>query len=187
MQYRRFGKFGYKVSQLGFGAMRLPTREDGHVDYHRAVPLIRRGIDLGINFIDSHHFYHRGESEIAVGKAIQGRRDRVYLQTKIPMYRQVEEDERWRWLEAALEKLGTDHIDCYLAHSFNWERFQRDHRPFLKLAHKAQDQGLIRHIGRQYSNIHPPRLACFFPGLSRAPRRIHTSSVWLIRLSGARR
>ena len=148
MQYRTFGRFGYKVSQLGFGAMRLPTREDGRVDYDRAVPLIRLGIDLGINFIDSHHFYHRGESEVAVGKGIQGRRDRMYLQTKIPMYREVEsEDERWRWLETALEKLGTDYIDFYLAHSFNWERFQKDHKAFLKFARKAQDQGLVRHIG----------------------------------------
>lgn len=83
-----------------------------------------------------------------MGKAIQGDRDRVYLQTKIPMYREVEhEDERWRWLETALEKLGTDYVDFYLTHSFNWERFQKDHTAFLRFARKAQDQRLVRHIG----------------------------------------
>jgi predicted aldo/keto reductase-like oxidoreductase len=148
MQVRTFGRFGHKVSQLGFGAMRLPTKEDGSVDFDRAVPLIRRAVELGINFIDSHHFYHHGDSEVAIGLAIRGLRDRVYLQTKTPMYREVEsEDVRWRWLETALEKLGTDYIDCYLAHSLNWERFQKDFDPFMKLAQKAKDQGMIRHIG----------------------------------------
>ena len=154
MQYRTFGRFGYKVSQLGFGAMRLPTKKDGadthrpSVDFDRAVPLIRRAVELGINFIDSHHFYHGGDSEVAIGRAIRGLRDRVYLQTKTPMYREVEsEDVRWRWLETALEKLGTDYIDFYLSHSLNQERFRKDFDSFVKLARKAKDQGLIRHIG----------------------------------------
>ncbi|MFH1008351.1 MAG: aldo/keto reductase [Candidatus Latescibacterota bacterium] len=148
MQTRVFGRFGYQVSQLGFGAMRLPKREDGTVDFDRAVPLIRRAVELGVNYIDSHHFYHDGDSEVAIGRAIRGLRDRVYLQTKTPMYREVEsEDVRWQWLETALEKLGTDYIDCYLAHSMNWERFQTDFDPFMKLARKAKDQGMIRHIG----------------------------------------
>ena len=148
MQYRTFGRFGYKVSQLGFGSMRLPVKADRSVDFDRAVPLIRRAVELGINFIDSHHFYHGGDSEVAIGRAIRGLRDRVVLQTKTPMYREVEdEDVRWRWLETALEKLGTDHIDFYLSHSWNWERFRKDFDPFMKLARKAKDQGLIRHIG----------------------------------------
>ena len=45
MQVRTFGRFGYKASQLGFGAMRLPTKEDGSVDFDRAVPLIRRAVE----------------------------------------------------------------------------------------------------------------------------------------------
>ena len=147
MQYRDFGKLGYQVSQLGFGAMRLPTKEDRSVDFDLAVPLIRRGIDLGINFIDSHHFYHGGESEVAVGKAIQGVRDKVYLQTKTPMYREADEDERMRWLETALEKLGTDYLDFFLSHSYNWERFPKEHKAFVKLCRRAKNEGMIRHVG----------------------------------------
>ena len=147
MVYRTFGKLGYRVSQLGFGAMRLPTREDGKVDMDRAVELLRRAVELGINFFDSHHFYHNGESEEALGRALEGVREKVFIQTKIPMYREATEDERWRWLEDALRKLRTDHIDFYLMHSMTWERFQREFDPFMKLARKAMDQGIVRHIG----------------------------------------
>ena len=147
MVYRTFGRLGYKVSQLGFGAMRLPTREDGKVDMDKAVELLRRAVELGVNFFDSHHFYHNGESEEALGRALEGVRDKVFIQTKTPMYREATEDERWRWLEDALRKLRTDHIDFYLMHSMTWERFQKEFEPFMKLAQKAMDQGMVRHIG----------------------------------------
>lgn len=147
MQYREFGKLGYKISQLGFGAMRLPTKDGGNVDYNLAVPLIRRALDLGLNFIDSHHFYHNGESETAIGKAINGVREKVYLQTKTPMYREASEDERMRFLETALDKLGTDYIDFFLAHSYNSERFPKEHKAFMKLCRRAKREGMIRHIG----------------------------------------
>ena len=147
MQYKDFGKLGYKVSQLGFGAMRLPTGQDGKVDYELAAPLIRKGVEMGINFIDSHHFYHNGDSETAIGKAIQGIRDRVYLQTKTPMYQKADEDQRMKWLETALKKLGTDYIDFFLAHSYNAERFPKEHKAFMKLCRRAGTEGLIRHVG----------------------------------------
>jgi len=127
--------------------MRLPTREDGKVDMDKAVELLRRSVELGVNFFDSHHFYHNGESEEALGRALKDVRDRVFLQTKTPMYREATDDERWRWLEDALMKLRTDHIDFYLMHSMTWERFQKEFEPFMRIAQKAMDQGLVRHIG----------------------------------------
>ena len=74
MQLRQVKRLGREVSRLGFGAMRLPGEAWGKVDFDEAVPLIRRSLDLGVNIIDSHHFYHEGESEVAVGKAIAGRK-----------------------------------------------------------------------------------------------------------------
>jgi predicted aldo/keto reductase-like oxidoreductase len=72
MQYRIFGKTGHRVSILGFGAMRLPQLADGACDLELAAPLLRRGIDLGINYLDSAHVYLEGTSEVAVGQAIKG-------------------------------------------------------------------------------------------------------------------
>ena len=84
MQYRVFGKTGHRVSILGFGAMRLPQRADKTCDLESAVPMLRRGIDLGINYLDSAHVYIEGTSEVAVGQAIKGYdRAGLYLATKL--------------------------------------------------------------------------------------------------------
>ena len=98
MQYRSFGRTGIEVSLLGFGAMRLPQREDGTCDLEVSVPLLRRGIDLGINTIDSAHVYINGTSEIAVGQAIKGYdRENLYLTTKIPSNEnEKSEPKAWR-------------------------------------------------------------------------------------------
>ena len=56
MKYRKFGNSGIEVSTLGFGAMRLPTIGEGdktHVDLEKSVPMLNKGIDLGINYIDT--------------------------------------------------------------------------------------------------------------------------------------
>ena len=71
MQYRSYGKTGIQVSNLGFGAMRLPALENGNVDLEKSVPILRRGLDLGINYIDTAHGYINGTSEVAVGQAVK--------------------------------------------------------------------------------------------------------------------
>jgi len=71
MQYRDFGSTGIEVSALGFGAMRLPTKDDGKVDVDMAMKVIHRSFELGVNYIDSAHGYHRGESEVVVGQAVR--------------------------------------------------------------------------------------------------------------------
>ncbi|MBT5534200.1 aldo/keto reductase, partial [Candidatus Poribacteria bacterium] len=80
MQYRTYGKTGKKVSALGFGLMRLPMDGD-HVDMDVAVELIRRAIELGVNYLDSAVGYCNAESQVAFGRSIEGLRDRVYVST----------------------------------------------------------------------------------------------------------
>ena len=62
MQYRHVPKNGDKLSALGFGAMRLPTKRLG-IDLERATRQIRSAIDNGVNYIDTAVPYHGGESE----------------------------------------------------------------------------------------------------------------------------
>ena len=64
MQFRKFGQLDWKPSALGFGCMRLPTITPGEVEIEReeAIRLIRKGIDNGINYIDTAYPYHGGES-----------------------------------------------------------------------------------------------------------------------------
>lgn len=148
MQYRKFGSSPYKVSILGFGAMRLPCLPNGTVDFDKSTKLIRYAIDHGVNFIDSHHFYHNGQSEEAIGRAIKGlQREKLIIQTKIGMYNNYTDDQCWQLLETALKKMDTTYIDFYLTHSLSWESYQKHNKQFLRFTQKALDQKLIRHIG----------------------------------------
>ena len=114
MQYRDFGNTGIKVSALGFGAMRLPMIGEGEeqkVDLEKSVPMLQRGLDRGINYIDSAWGYLNGTSEGVVGQAISGRdRNSIYIATKNPIDTDVKE---WRKrLDIQLKRLNNDYSDC---------------------------------------------------------------------------
>ena len=152
MKYKSLGKTGIRASVLGFGAMRLPSHEDGKVDLDKAVPLLRRGIDLGINYIDTAYVYINGTSEVAVGQAIKGYdRESLYLATKIPS-NDAEQAEGGAWrakLEECLGRFDTPYIDFILFHGLQWGSFV-DHvsKPGMALeaARQAQSEGLVRHV-----------------------------------------
>ena len=89
MQYRTFGKLDWKVSALGFGAMRLPIIDDdpGNVDEAEATQMLRYAIDHGVNYVDTAYTYHKKVGELFVGQALQyGYRERVKLATKLPCW-----------------------------------------------------------------------------------------------------
>jgi len=76
MKYRDFGGTGIETSVLGFGAMRLPTVGEGEkvrADMDKAVPMLAKGLDSGINYIDTAWAYLNRTSEKAIGEAIAGR------------------------------------------------------------------------------------------------------------------
>jgi len=146
--YVNFGKTLYKVKRLGFGIMRLPVLANGKVNFKLSTPMIQYAIEHRVNFLDSHHFYHNGESEEAIGRAIQGvSRNKIILQTKIGMYNNYSEKECRRLLEQALKKMKTDYIDFYFAHSLKWEDHLKYGKLFRRFTEKALNQGLIRHRG----------------------------------------
>ncbi|MBQ4107380.1 MAG: aldo/keto reductase [Lentisphaeria bacterium] len=153
MQKAILGKTGLEVSRLGFGTMRLPISEDPALanrrdDLEEAAELVVRGIDRGINYIDTAFGYCGERSEIAVGMALRGRRDQVVLSTKLPMWRVECADDFPRFLEKQLEKLDTDHIDCYHFHALNASHFHDRVLKFklIELAQKYIDQKVIRHL-----------------------------------------
>jgi predicted aldo/keto reductase-like oxidoreductase len=151
MQHRSFGNTGIKVSILGFGAMRLPEKKINdkyYVKEEQSVKIIHRAFDLGVNYIDTAYDYCHGQSELIVGKAIKGWRDRVYLSTKMPTWMVKKTGDYFRFLEEQLKKLGVDYIDFYHFHALDKDCFENIVLKYnlLDQALKAKDKGIIGHI-----------------------------------------
>ena len=155
MIYKAFGNTGKKVSALGFGAMRLPMKDvDGKriVDDDLAVPLMQQAFDMGVNYVDTAPLYCEKLSEVSVGKALKGYRDKVYLSTKNPI-EDADGDNWMKRLENSLKKLDTDYIDFYHFWGISLKSFESwqglKYGP-LEAAQKAKEQGLIKHISFSY-------------------------------------
>lgn len=151
MQYTEFGKTGIQVSRLGFGCMRFPSREvDGRkvFDEEESIRMMHRAMELGVNYFDTAPGYCEKQSEIIVGKALKGRRDKVYLSTKYPS-EEASGDDLERKLETSLKKLDTDYIDFYHMWGISLktfvERLDTPDGPMAR-ARKLRDAGVIRHI-----------------------------------------
>lgn len=154
MQYRSFGRLGWKASALGFGCMRFPTTDGkqigSNIDEPEAIRMLRHAIDRGINYLDTAYVYHDGRSEAVLGKALlDGYRGRVKIATKLPIWLVNEPGDFDKYLNAQLIRLRTDHIDCYLIHALNQSRW-RDRvmkHSVLERAASALADGRIRHLG----------------------------------------
>jgi len=134
MRYRDLGNIGLNVSALGLGAMRLPM-EDNHVKTNEAVKVIHMAFELGINLTDSAVGYCNQESEITVGKALKGWRDKIVVSTKNPY--KGESPSEWKaLLDQSLRRLDVDYIDVYNFHNLSLEEFER----WKKLDHSPLDE-----------------------------------------------
>lgn len=151
MQYRKFGNTGVNISALGFGAMRLPQKQvDGQnvFDHEEGVKVIQRAFELGVNYVDTAPYYCNSESEIIVGKALKGWRDKVYVSTKNP----IEDDSGIHYrdrLETSLKKLDIEYIDFYHMWGIGWEAYETQITAKdgpLAAALKAKEEGLIKHL-----------------------------------------
>jgi aryl-alcohol dehydrogenase-like predicted oxidoreductase len=159
MDHRPLGTTGMQVSPLCLGAMMLGAW--GEPDHDTSVKIVHSALDAGINFIDTADVYSQGESEVIVGKALQGRRDDVILATKFhgqmgvpvdaPMGTAGDPNKRGnsrRWIvqeiENSLRRLDTDWIDLYQVHRPDPET---DVEETLSALTDLRQQGKIRAFG----------------------------------------
>ncbi len=151
------GSLGWDVSVLGFGAMRLPTKQvkdeetqemKNVIEENEAIKMIRYAIDNGVNYIDTAYPYHHGESEVLVGKALKdGYREKVHLTTKLPMWMVKKTEDFDNFLNQQIERLQTN-PDIYLFHGLNKKRLEKiKDLNLLEKIEQAKAKGLIKHIG----------------------------------------
>ena len=107
---RAFGAGGPAVSVIGQGSWYI---EQG--DRREAIAALQRGLDLGLSHIDTAEMYGDGRSEAIIGEAIAGRRDQVFLVSKVLPHNASRQGVRAA-CERSLKHLKTDRLDCYLLH-----------------------------------------------------------------------
>lgn len=126
MKYRKFDKIEKPASIFGLGCMRFNGAASGDscINEEKAIKLIRQAIDGGVNYLDTAYIYLDKTSEIVLGKALlDGYRDKVTIATKMPIEYVNNYEEMEALLDSELKKLQTDHIDYYLMHGINKEKW----------------------------------------------------------------
>ena len=150
MKYRE-DKYNNKISQLGYGCMRF-TKKGNSIDLEKAEKELLRGIELGINYLDTAYIYPG--SEEAVGKILEKNnlRDKVNIATKLPQYLVRTLDAVEKTFKEELSRLRTDYVDYYLMHMFTdiseWEKLKGLGIEKWIVDHKAD--GSIKNIGFSY-------------------------------------
>jgi uncharacterized protein len=142
---RPFGRHDASISALGFGGHHLGDAESEKV----AIELVHEAVDGGVTFFDNCWEYHRGKSEVWMGAGLKGRRDKVFLMTKVCTHGR-EGMLATQMLEQSLRRLQTDHLDLWQLHGVGWETdpelFMRKNGAAEAML-KAKEQGKVRYLG----------------------------------------
>lgn len=160
MIYREMPRSGERLSQLGFGCMRLPTKSGGMmgaIDTDRAVSQIRGAIDRGVNYLDTAWPYHGGKSESFLGDHVltDGYREKVNLATKLPCFLINRTQKMEEIFEKQRRKLNTHVIDYYLLHSLDgasWDKMLS--LGVIDFMDRLRKEGKIRHMGFSFHGRH---------------------------------
>ncbi|MBV8879522.1 MAG: aldo/keto reductase [Planctomycetaceae bacterium] len=158
MNYRTLGRTGVKVSEVGYGAWGIGAKQWVGASDDESLRALNRAIDLGLNFIDTALAYGDGHSEKIVGQTVRGRKEKVYVATKIPP-----KNRRWparpetpvdqvytadyvvARTEESLKNLGLETIDLQQLHVWTDEFVGAG--DWLEGIEKLKKQGKIRHFG----------------------------------------
>jgi aryl-alcohol dehydrogenase-like predicted oxidoreductase len=158
MEYVNLGKSGLKVSRLCLGCMSYGDPSRGHhawaLNEAESRPFIKRALELGINFFDTANMYSIGASEEVLGRALRdfSSRDEVVIATKL--YHSMRPDDPngqglsrksvFREIDGSLKRLGTDHVDLYQIH--RWD-YSTPIEETLEALHDVVKAGKARYIG----------------------------------------
>ena len=136
-RYVRLGRTELRISDVSFGSSRL-RRGGEHLVHH--------ALDRGINYFDTADSYSAGASEHAIGRALEGRRDKVYIASKFQAGRDQTRVSLMRALDTSLRRLRTDYIDVYFNHAVN-DIARMSNPEWQEFTALAKRQGKIRFTG----------------------------------------
>ena len=159
MQYRRFGKTDWQVSEIGLGGSWFYGRpEMGLLPVSHGVSVVERAFELGVNYFGTAPLYGKGRSEEILGTALKGVSEPHYLATKVGYYPEpfdYTRDTVWRGLDASLKRLGRDHVNLLQIHEAEqagWDGIMDAGRTLETLI-DIREQGITDHIGLTGSDL----------------------------------
>ncbi|GHT71730.1 oxidoreductase [Spirochaetia bacterium] len=143
MEYTAFGKTGSKISRISFGCWEMGGTQWEHTSDEINTQAIHRALDKGINSFDTAEGYGDGHSEEVLGRALEGKRNEVFVATKVSPKNLRAQDVR-NSITNSLKRLRMDHVDLYYIH---WPNKDIPLEETMGELLKIQKDGLIRHIG----------------------------------------
>ncbi|MGO1545324.1 MAG: aldo/keto reductase [Gulosibacter sp.] len=166
MQYRDFGRTGWKVSEISFGAWQLGGQW-GHVDDQASIQALLEAYERGINFVDTAELYGSGHSEEVIGESLrQWTGDKIYVATKTQPIRWPSPDDdapqmRGRYpawylrenVDASLKRLGAERLDLLQLHC--WLRSGLSDLDWLETLNELRTEGKIDKIGVSIRDYRP--------------------------------
>jgi 1-deoxyxylulose-5-phosphate synthase len=154
MEYVRLGSSGLKVSRLCLGCMSFGSGFNWMLPEEPSFAIVRRALDLGVNFFDTADVYSSGESERILGRALKTfgvPRDDVVVATKVyhpmgpgPNQQGLSRKHIFQSIDASLQRLGLDYVDLYQIHRFDLDTPIEE--TLEALAQLARD-GKVRYLG----------------------------------------
>jgi aryl-alcohol dehydrogenase (NADP+) len=151
MEYHQLGKAGVKVSRICLGCMSFGNETDWKLELDQARIIVKRAIDLGINFYDTANYYSNGRSEEITGELLHDYRDDVVIATKVyfpmgekPNQHGLSRIHITKQIEDSLRRLRTDHVDLYQIHRWDYETPIEE---TLRTLDNLVRQGKVRYIG----------------------------------------
>ena len=142
---------GKKLSMLGFGAMRLPTNEDGSINEALTQEMTDIAIAQGVNYFDTAYPYHSGMSEVVMGRALaKYPRESWYLANKYPGHQIASEYNPADIFEEQLKKCGVEYFDFYLLHNVyehSMDVYLDPKWGILEYFKEQKRLGRIKHLG----------------------------------------
>ena len=142
MEYRRLGRTRERVSTIGMGTWRIGSY-GSQEERDLQVKVLRRGIELGLNLIDTAEMYAGGKSEEVVGEAISGTRDSAFIATKVSPGH-LDREGVVAACEGSLRRLSTAYIDLYQVH---WPNPAVPIKETMGAMEELVRSGKIRYIG----------------------------------------
>src|ERR1700732_1241654 len=161
---RPLGKTGEQVSIIGVGGYHLGTVQSSDL----AIRLVQEAVDAGVTFFDNAWEYNDHRSEECMGLGLQGRRDKVFLMSKVCTHGR-DKKVAMQQLEESLKRLGTDHLDLWQIHEVIYENDPDLHFAkggVVEALDEAKKQGKVRLVGftgHKSPAIHLKMLAHDYP------------------------